>query len=67
MPVTRILVTNDGKVIAEGIGYIGKQCLKDLEKLKEALKQYGIEVKVETQQLKPEAHVEVTTYEAIQQ
>ena len=64
MPVTRILVTNDGKVIVEGINYVGGQCLADLKKLQEVLRLLGVEVKVESQKLKPEVQ---TTYEVAEQ
>ena len=57
MPVTRVLITNDGKVIVEGIGYVGRQCLVDLQKLREALQRYGINTDIEMQQEKPEAYV----------
>jgi len=65
MPTTRVLITNDGKVIVEGIGYIGDQCLVDLQKLQEALKSLGIEINIEFQQKKPEAYVaeEVAVHE----
>jgi len=57
MPTTRILITKDGKIVIEGIDYIGDACLKDLNRLIEALKKYGINVKIEIQQKKPEAYV----------
>jgi len=57
MPTTRILITKDGKIVVEGVGYIGDSCLRDLNKLLEALKKYGINAKVEIQQRKPEAYV----------
>jgi len=56
MPVIRILVTNNGKIVVEGIGYIGKTCLADLEKLQNLLKSFGVETEIKEQQLKPEAH-----------
>jgi len=55
MPTTRIVVTKDGRVVIEGIGYIGEQCLKDLEKILSALKSMGINVSIESIQLKPGA------------
>ncbi len=57
MPTTRILITNDGKVIAEGIGYIGDECLRDLQRLQEILKSLGIELNIEMQRRKEEAAV----------
>jgi len=51
---TRFIIKKDGSVEIEGIGFIGNNCLKELEKLIEALKQYGIEIRIEKQQLKPE-------------
>jgi len=57
MPVTRVLVTKDGSIVVEGIGYAGDVCLQDLQRLAEALRRYGIDVKVEQQQRKPEAQV----------
>ena len=56
MPITRIVISKDGRVIVEGIGYTGKVCLQDLQRLVEALRQFGIDVNIEQQQLKPEAH-----------
>ncbi|MCC6055242.1 MAG: DUF2997 domain-containing protein [Desulfurococcaceae archaeon] len=55
MPTTRIVVTKDGRVYIEGINYVGEQCLKDLEKILSALKSVGINVSIESIQLKPEA------------
>jgi len=55
MPTTRVVVTKDGRVVIEGIGYIGEQCLKDLEKILSALKSMGINVSIESIQLKPGA------------
>ncbi|RLE62486.1 MAG: hypothetical protein DRJ47_10595 [Thermoprotei archaeon] len=65
MPVTRILITNDGKIVVEGIGYVGDQCLIDLQKLKNALQSLGIDVDIEMQQKKPEAYMstEVAVHE----
>lgn len=60
MPVTRVIITKDGKVVIEGIGYTGRACLKDLQELLERLKLLGIIVKIEKQELKPEA-VQVST------
>jgi len=57
MPTTRILITKDGKIVIEGVDYIGNNCLRDLNKLLEALKKYGINAKVEVQQRKPEAYI----------
>jgi len=56
MPTTRVMVTKDGKVVVEGIGYIGDSCLIDLQHLQEALKSLGIDVNIEMQQKKPEAY-----------
>ena len=56
MPTTRILVTKDGKVVVEGIGYTGDQCLADLQQLLEALKALGVNASIEVQQRKPEAY-----------
>jgi len=57
MPTTRILISKDGKIVVEGIDYVGDACIKDLSRLLEALKKYGINVKIEIQQKKPEAYV----------
>jgi len=57
MPITRILIDRKGKIVVEGIDYVGDACLKDLNRLLEALKKYGINVKIEIQQKKPEAYV----------
>ena len=57
MPTTRVVITKDGRIFVEGIGYVGEQCLYDLRRLHEALKSYGIDVKIEQQQKKPEAYV----------
>ena len=67
MPTTRVLVTRDGKIVVEGIGYIGDQCLADLQRLQQALASLGVEAKIEVQQKKPEAyamHEEVHESEA---
>jgi len=63
MPVTRVLVTKDGRIVVEGVNYASDACLQDLQRLVEALRRYGIDVKVEQQQRKPEAQVsrEVST------
>uniref|UniRef100_A0A7J2U4E1 DUF2997 domain-containing protein n=1 Tax=Ignisphaera aggregans TaxID=334771 RepID=A0A7J2U4E1_9CREN len=55
MPTTRIVITRDGKVFIEGINYIGDQCLKDLEKIINALKAVGVNMSIEFIQLKQEA------------
>jgi len=57
MPTTRVVVTKDGRVVIEGIGYVGDQCLKDLEKILSVLKSMGINVSIESIQLKPEARI----------
>jgi len=51
---TRFAIKRDGSVEIEGVGFIGNTCIKELEKIIETLKQFGIEVKIEKQQLKPE-------------
>jgi len=56
MPTTRILITRDGKIVVEGIDYIGNACIRDLNRLLEALKKYGVNAKIEIQQKKPEAY-----------
>jgi len=56
MPITRILIDRKGKIVVEGIDYVGDACLKDLNRLLEALKKYGINAKIEIQQKKPEAY-----------
>lgn len=56
MPITRIMVTSDGKVVVEGIGYIGDSCLVDLQRIQQVLESLGVEVKIEFQQKKPEAY-----------
>jgi len=56
MPTTRVIVMKE-KIVVEGIGYTGDACLKDLNKLLEALKKYGVNAKIEVQQKKPEAYV----------
>ena len=56
MPTTRVMITKEGKVVVEGIGYVGDQCLADLQKLREALRNLGIEIDIEMQQRKPEAY-----------
>jgi len=57
MPITRILIDRKGKIVVEGIDYVGDACLKDLNRLLEALKKYGVNAKIEIQQKKPEAYV----------
>jgi len=57
MPTTRVLITKDGKIVVEGIGYVGDQCMVDLQMLQQALKQLGIEAKIEAHQKKPEAYM----------
>ncbi len=60
MPTTRVIITRDGKVIIEGVGYQGQACLVDLQKLLQALNQLGVKVRVEKQELKPEIGLAVT-------
>jgi hypothetical protein len=55
MPTTRIIISKDGKIYIEGIGYIGQECLKDLEKIINSLRSLGINVNIESIQLKQEA------------
>lgn len=61
MPTTRIIVRKDGTISIEGIGYQGAVCLEDLQKILSALRTFGIEAKIDMQQLKPEAQVQETT------
>jgi len=56
MPTTRVLITKDGKIVVEGIGYVGDQCLVDLQRLQQTLASLGVEAKIEMQQKKPEAY-----------
>jgi len=46
VPTTKVLVGRDGSVVVEGVGYSGSECLEDLEKLLEKLREKGVEVKV---------------------
>jgi len=55
MPTTRIVISKDGRVYIEGINYVGDQCLKDLERILIALRSLGINVNIESIQLKHEA------------
>ena len=55
MPVTRIIIDRRGRIVVEGIGYQGYKCIEELQKILESLKSYGIEVNIESQQLKAEA------------
>ena len=57
MPRTLILVRNDGKVIVEGVDYVGDECLRDLQRLQEALRQFGVDVDIVEQRKKPEAYI----------
>ena len=57
MPTTRILITKDGKIVIEGINYVGDECLNDLAKIQQALSSLGIQVSIEMQQKKPEAYI----------
>jgi len=63
MPTTRVLITKDGKIVVEGIGYVGDQCMVDLQMLQQALKQLGVEAKIEAHQKKPEAYALPTSSE----
>ncbi|RLE48466.1 MAG: hypothetical protein DRJ18_01935 [Candidatus Methanomethylicota archaeon] len=65
MPTTRVLIRNDGKVVIEGINYVGNQCLVDLQRLQDMLKSLGVEVNIEAQRKKPEAQL-ATSEEVIQ-
>jgi len=51
VPATRVLVGRDGSVVLEGVGYSGGECLEDLERLLEKLRERGVEVKVVAQKL----------------
>jgi len=55
MPITRIVIDKRGRISIEGIGYKGYKCIEELQKILESLKSYGIEVNIESQQLKAEA------------
>ena len=63
MPQILIKINRDGKVEIEGVGYIGPTCVHDLNKILQALREYGIEVKIEKQELKPEYYVKVNEKE----
>ena len=54
MPVLRIFIDKNGKIVFDAEGYTGRACLDDLNKVVELLKEYGVDVKIEQQQLKPE-------------
>ena len=56
MPVTRILVDRNGRIVIEGIGYQGDECLTDLRIIAEALARLGVKLDVETHQRKQEAY-----------
>jgi len=57
MPTTRIMITKEGKIIVEGIGYIGDECINDLQRIQQVLSSLGVQVNVEIQQKKPEAYI----------
>ena len=57
MPTTRIMITKDGKVVVEGLNYIGDECLADLQKIQQVLASLGVQVSIEMQQKKPEAYI----------
>ena len=61
MPTTRVIIARNGKVVIEGIGYIGDACLADAEALVEALRRYGINVDIKQVERKEEAYVEGKT------
>ena len=67
MPSIRVLITRDGKITIEGIGYVGKQCLTDLKRLQELLQGFGVHTDIEQQQLKPEAHQSVVREEVAEE
>ena len=54
MPVTRVFITRDGKIVVEGIGYMGPRCEEDAEKLQQLLQRLGVEVRIEARERKPE-------------
>ena len=54
MPVTRVLITRDGRVIIEGIGYRGDECLVDLEKVERGLRALGVDINVLSHERKRE-------------
>jgi len=66
MPTTRILITKEGKVVIEGIGYVGDECLVDLQKIQQALESLGVQVNIEVQQKKSEAYT-VSSGEVVKQ
>lgn len=66
MPTTRIMITKEGKVVIEGIGYVGDECLVDLQKIQQALESLGVQVNIEVQQKKSEAYVS-TSEEVVKQ
>jgi len=47
MPKTRVYIFNNGKILIEGIGFKGNACIKDLEEILKALKEYGVDTKIE--------------------
>jgi len=57
VPRTLILIRNDGKIVVEGIDYVGEECLRDLQRLQEALRQFGVDVDIVEQHRKPEAYI----------
>jgi len=50
----RVLVRSS-KIVIEGLGYSDATCLRDLEKLVNALRNLGLDLRIEDQKLKPEA------------
>ena len=57
MPKTRIIITEDGKVIIEGIGYIGDECIMDLTRIVNELKTLGVEVNIQETKMKEEGAI----------
>jgi len=54
MPKTRIYISKSGRILIEGIGFQGNACIKDLEEILAALKEYGVEAEIEVHKRKQE-------------
>jgi len=55
VPATKVVVERSGRVVLEGLGYTGSECLTDLEELLRKLKEKGVEAEVEAQERKAAA------------
>ncbi|MEM4301524.1 MAG: hypothetical protein QXQ70_03030 [Candidatus Caldarchaeum sp.] len=61
MKQIKIIINEDGEAQIETDGYKGPECLADVEKILQHLKELGLDIKTEGIKYKPEYYVNATT------